>query len=162
MGIDARSAGRTLALGSRHMADGRACRWGRAIFYTTKVPARALHEAQKGGWCKSTRCASKGPMRHWLPRSLGAAHPHDVSIGGTSLRRAFGNVSTICISPPHSGQVGCQVSSGSVTDTAGSSGAVVAVTASWVTGTTCCCGAVGSSWRMRASLACRVPLARKP
>jgi hypothetical protein len=26
MGIDARSAGRTLALGVRHMADGRACR----------------------------------------------------------------------------------------------------------------------------------------
>jgi hypothetical protein len=51
---------------------------------------------------------------------------------------------------PHSGQVGCYRSS--VTDTAGPSGAIVAVTASGVTGTTCCCGAGGSRWRMRASL----------
>src|SRR6516225_3480629 len=130
------------------------------LFYKVEVSARALREGQKGGWRKTTRCASKGPMRHWLPGGLGAAGSHDVSFCGTRLRRAFGNVSTICISPPHSGQVGCHTSS--VSHTTGSSGATVAVTASWVTDMACCCGTGGSSWRMRVSLACRVPLARKP
>ena len=87
------------------------------FFYTAEGPARALPEGQKARWRKSTRCASKGLLRHWLPRSLGAACSHDVSIRGARLRCAFGNLSTICVSPPHSGQVGCQRSS--VTDTAG-------------------------------------------
>jgi hypothetical protein len=76
------------------------------FFCAAEVPARTLGEGQKVGWRKVTRCASKGPMRHCLPGTPGAVGAHDVSIRGTLLRRAFGNVSTISISPPHSGQVG--------------------------------------------------------
>jgi hypothetical protein len=162
MGIDACLAGRTPALVVRDMADGSIPVRQSSFFVRRKSVRGRFARVKRVVSANRPVVASEGTMRrHWLPGSLAAAGLHDVSLAGTPLRRAFGNVSTICIAPPHSGQVGCHASS--VTDIAGSSGAVVAVTVCWVaTGTTCCCGAGGSSCRMRASLACRVPLARKP
>jgi len=99
-------------------------------------------------------------MRHCLPASPGSVGAHDVSIREALQPGAFASVSTISISPPHSGQIAWHWSS--VTGTASPSGAILAVSASWIAGPGSFCAAAGSNWRMRASFACRLPLARKP
>jgi hypothetical protein len=66
-----------------------------------------LREIQNGVWGKGAPCASQHTMRYGsrrTPKSAFAAH--DVSIRGALRRGAFASVSTISISPPHSGQVG--------------------------------------------------------
>src|SRR5215510_10268209 len=115
---------------------------------------------KKDDGCKWTRCTSEGPMRHGLPPTPDAVGVHDVSIRATPLRDAFGTASTIAISLPHAEQIGCHLPS--LADAAVASVGVTAAASPWVTYMTCCCAVGGSSRRMRASLVCRLPLARKP
>src|SRR6516164_4957854 len=60
----------------------------------------------------------------------GTSLTHEVSIRGAPSGCAFVSVSTISITPPQSGQVGCH--SSSVLDGAAHSGSGVAVAASWL------------------------------
>ena len=70
-------------------------------------PLKGLREIENGLWGKEALCASQHTMRYGsrrTPKSAFAAH--DVSIGGALWDGTFASVSTISISPPHSGQVG--------------------------------------------------------
>jgi hypothetical protein len=66
-----------------------------------------LREIGNGLSDKEAPCTSQRAMRYGsrrTPKSAFAAH--DVSIRGALRDGAFASVSTISISPPHSGQVG--------------------------------------------------------
>jgi hypothetical protein len=105
MGTDTRSTRRTLALAGRRKGDleARRHRWGCQRWSQSHMMGRC--EIDNGLWSKEALCASQNTMRYGsrgIPKSAFAAH--DVSIA--PRRGAFTSVSTISISPPHSGQVG--------------------------------------------------------